>query len=166
MGPILVRRRVLGLNGREFDALKLRTTRLDAERRLARTLERDPTLRTTYLRDGRLPNDPRLTRAGRLLRRYSLDDLPQWLNVLRGEMSFVGPRIFLPDEIERYGPAVPVILSVKPGITGPWQVVRRYGLPYRKRAQLNERYVRDYSLWLDLQILLRTIPLVIRGTGR
>jgi lipopolysaccharide/colanic/teichoic acid biosynthesis glycosyltransferase len=162
-GPILYRRRVLGLNGRPFEAFKLRTMAVDAEARLAQLLERDPRLQQEWERGHKLRHDPRVTSLGRLLRRYSIDELPQWLNVLRGEMSFVGPRMVAVDEAARYGRWRLNLLTVKPGLTGPWQIVGRNSLPYEERVRLSMNYIRNYSLWLDLEILLRTIPVVLHG---
>jgi exopolysaccharide biosynthesis polyprenyl glycosylphosphotransferase len=162
-GPVIHRRRVLGLNGRPFEAFKLRTMAVDAERRLAQVLEQDPVRQAEWERGQKLRNDPRLTRLGPFLRRYSLDELPQWLNVLRGEMSFVGPRMVAVEEAMRYGRWRFNLLTVKPGLTGPWQVMGRNSLPYEERVRLSMNYIRNYSIWLDLRILFRTIPVVLRG---
>jgi lipopolysaccharide/colanic/teichoic acid biosynthesis glycosyltransferase len=162
-GPILYRRRVLGLNGRQFDALKFRTMSVGAESQLADILAGDPLLRAEYERFHKLRLDPRVTRIGKFLRRYSLDELPQWINVLRGEMSFVGPRMVSPEEADRYGQWKLELLAVKPGLTGLWQVMGRGSLPYDERVRLNISYVRNYSVWLDLEILLRTVPTIMRG---
>jgi lipopolysaccharide/colanic/teichoic acid biosynthesis glycosyltransferase len=109
--------------------------------------------------------DPRTTRLGRFLRRTSLDELPQLLNVLRGEMSLVGPRMIAPEETGRYGKWGLNLLTVKPGITGPWQVRGRGELQYEERVRFSMQYIRNYSIWLDLEILLRTVGVVLRGTG-
>jgi lipopolysaccharide/colanic/teichoic acid biosynthesis glycosyltransferase len=162
-GPILSRRRVLGLNGRQFDAWKFRTMNADADAQLDNMLASDPALRVEYERFHKLKLDPRVTQVGRFLRRYSLDELPQWLNVLRGEMSFVGPRMISPAEAHRFGQWRRDLLSVKPGLTGPWQVMGRNGLRYEQRVDLNLHYIRSYSIWLDLAILARTLPVLIQG---
>jgi len=160
-GPVLHRRRVLGISGRPFDAFKFRTMRVSAERRQAD--------RPIGFADRRLrfksKEDPRVTRAGRFLRRTSLDELPQLVNVLRGEMSLVGPRMIAPEEAARYGKWQRNLVTVKPGITGPWQVEGRSDLPYEQRVSLSMHYIRNYTFWLDLRILLRTIFVVLRGRG-
>lgn len=160
-GPILHRRRVLGLGGREFDAFKLRTMYVDGDT----MLDRDPDLRARLARDGKLEEDPRVTRFGRWLRRTSLDELPQLFNVLRGEMSIVGPRMISPAEHEKYGQWDMNLLTVKPGLTGPWQVSGRSDLGYEERVRLDMNYIRNWTIWLDLQILLQTIPAVLKGRG-
>jgi len=160
-GPFLYRRRVLGRGGREFDAFKLRTMRVDADGWLAR----QPQLLAQYQENVKLPDDPRVTRVGRILRKFSIDELPQLINVLRGEMSLVGPRMLHPSELERYGDLGPERLAVKPGITGLWQVSGRQELDYGERVELDRRYLRERSLKLDIEILLQTIPAVLRGRG-
>jgi exopolysaccharide biosynthesis polyprenyl glycosylphosphotransferase len=160
-GPILHRRRVLGRSGKPFDAFKFRTMVVDADR----VLERDPELKAAFEKGYKLKRDPRVTRVGAFLRRTSLDELPQLLNVLRGEMSLVGPRMIAPDEAARYGKWQLNLLTVKPGITGPWQVRGRSDIAYDERIRLSMHYIRNYSIWLDLEILLRTLPAVVHGTG-
>jgi exopolysaccharide biosynthesis polyprenyl glycosylphosphotransferase len=160
-GPAFHRRRVLGVSGKPFHALKFRTMIVDADDVLAR----DATLRTAFDAGYKLKDDPRITRVGRLLRKTSLDELPQLVNVLRGEMSLVGPRMIAPDEAPRYGKWQLNLLTVKPGITGPWQVEGRGDLPYDQRVRLSMQYIRNHSVWLDLAILLRTVLVVLRGRG-
>jgi lipopolysaccharide/colanic/teichoic acid biosynthesis glycosyltransferase len=160
-GPLLYRRRVLGRGGREFGAFKLRTMRVDADGWLAR----QPQLLAQYQQNVKLQDDPRVTRVGRILRKFSIDELPQLINVLRGEMSLVGPRMLHPWELERYGDLGPERLAVKPGITGLWQVSGRQELDYAERIELDRRYLRERSLKLDIEILLQTIPAVLRGRG-
>jgi exopolysaccharide biosynthesis polyprenyl glycosylphosphotransferase len=160
-GPILHRRRVLGVSGRAFDAFKFRTMVQDADAVLAR----DAGLRAEFEGSYKLKHDPRITRIGQFLRTTSLDELPQLFNVLRGEMSLVGPRMIAPDEAARYGKWQLNLLTVKPGITGPWQVQGRGDLPYDQRVRLSMHYIRNHSVWLDLAILLRTIAIVLRRTG-
>ena len=118
-----------------------------------------------YERTRKLKNDPRVTRLGNWLRRTSLDELPQMLNVLVGHMSLVGPRMIAPAEIELYGKWWLNLLTVKPGLTGPWQVMGRNDLPYDERVRLSMQYIRNHSLWLDLQILYQTIGVVLKGKG-
>jgi len=160
-GPVFHRRRVLGRAGRPFYALKFRSMVVDADRRL----EASPELRRQFDGAYKLKADPRVTRIGRILRRTSLDELPQLINVLRGEMSLVGPRMIAPEEADRYGKWQLNLLTVKPGITGPWQVHGRSDIPYDERVRLSMHYIRNYNIWLDLEILLRTIPTVLGGRG-
>jgi exopolysaccharide biosynthesis polyprenyl glycosylphosphotransferase len=160
-GPVIHRRRVLGVSGVAFDAFKFRTMIEGAERRHALAPIHFPDRRSTF----KSACDPRITRVGRLLRKTSLDELPQLMNVLRGEMSLVGPRMIAPDEQPLYGRWQHNLLTVKPGITGPWQVQGRGDIPYAERVRLSMHYVRNYSLWLDLEILLRTFLVVLRGKG-
>jgi len=160
-GPVFYRFRVLGLGGRPFDAYKFRTMVEDADRHL----REDPGLWQAFQREYKLEGDPRITRVGRWLRRLSLDELPQCLNVLRGEMSLVGPRPFAPYEAERYGPWLERRLSVKPGLTGLWQVSGRHELSYEERVRLDLEYIDRWSLWLDLRILFRTVPAVLSQRG-
>jgi lipopolysaccharide/colanic/teichoic acid biosynthesis glycosyltransferase len=152
---------VLGVSGRQFDAFKFRTMMVNAERR-----RREAPI---SFADRRLrlksKEDPRITRVGRFLRRTSLDELPQLFNVLRGEMSLVGPRMIAPDERVRYGKWQHNLLTVKPGITGPWQVQGRGDIAYEERVRLSMHYVRNYSVWLDLEILARTVIVVLAGRG-
>lgn len=164
-GPIIHRRRVLGVGGRAFDALKFRTMVVDADARLEAMLASDPHLRDEFERERKLKTDPRITNVGRVLRRLSLDELPQLANVLRGQMSLVGPRMIAPEEIRLYGQWWMNLLTVKPGITGPWQVMGRSELPYAERVRLSMKYIRNHTIWLDVQILFQTIFVVLRGTG-
>lgn len=160
-GPLIYRRRVLGLGGVEFDAFKLRTMAPDAESRL----HRDPALLEEYRRNLKLKTDPRVTRVGRWLRRFSIDEIPQLFNIARGQMSLVGPRMLHPSELERFGDLGPEILAVKPGLTGLWQVSGRQDLEFADRLQLDRQYLRERSLLLDLRIILATVPAVLRGRG-
>lgn len=160
-GPVLHRRRVLGLDGHEFDAFKFRTMVADADAVLAR----EPALQQAYRNNMKLHDDPRTTTFGRWLRRASLDELPQLYNVLWGEMSLVGPRMIAPDERSLYGEAIVKRLSVKPGITGLWQVSGRQDLSYSERVRLDLEYVDRWSLWLDAVIIARTIPAVLSMRG-
>jgi exopolysaccharide biosynthesis polyprenyl glycosylphosphotransferase len=161
-GPIIFRRRVLGVGGASFDAFKFRTMYIDGDARL----EAAGGLAAQLERDGKLKYDPRITRLGRFLRRFSLDELPQLLNVLRGEMSLVGPRMITASEAVKYGRHRANLLTVKPGITGLWQVSGRSDLDYEERIRLDMHYIRNYSVWLDLYILLVQTPgAVLSGRG-
>ncbi|MHB1416957.1 MAG: sugar transferase [Chloroflexota bacterium] len=160
-GPLFHRRRVLGRGGKHFNALKFRTMVTDADALLAA----DESLRKAFEEGYKLRVDPRVTTLGRILRRTSLDEIPQLFNVLRGEMSLVGPRMIAPEEAFRYGKWRLNLLTVKPGITGPWQVHGRSDIPYEERVRLSMQYIRNYSIWLDLEILLRTVRVVWHAEG-
>jgi exopolysaccharide biosynthesis polyprenyl glycosylphosphotransferase len=160
-GPVFYRRRVVGVSGKFFDALKFRTMYVDADERLARDAE----LRNEFEQNYKLKNDPRVTPVGRLLRRASLDELPQLFNVLRGQMSLVGPRMITSEERARYGKWRMNLSTVKPGITGLWQVSGRSDVSYEDRVKLDMHYIRNYSIWLDLHLLWQTVPAVLKGHG-
>lgn len=161
-GPVLFRQQRVGLRGEEFTVLKFRTMVVDAERR-RKDLEH-----LNEASDGllfKMRNDPRITRVGAVLRRYSLDELPQLINVMRGDMSLVGPRPPLPSEVRQYGADVARRLLVKPGLTGLWQISGRSDLAWEEAVRLDLRYVENWSLAMDLQILWRTAFVVVRGSG-
>ena len=160
-GPVLFRHRRLGHKGTEFDCLKFRTMVTDAGEVLTRHLQANPEARDEWVATRKLKNDPRVTRLGRLLRKSSLDELPQLINVLRGEMSFVGPRPIVQEELARYETAAREYLMARPGITGLWQVSGRNAVSYERRVALDASYVRNWSMFLDLIILLKTIPAVL-----
>jgi lipopolysaccharide/colanic/teichoic acid biosynthesis glycosyltransferase len=160
-GPILHRRRVVGRHGVEFDAFKFRTMVTDADA----ILRTQPALLEQFAANMKLRADPRLTTIGAVLRRMSLDELPQLVNVGRGEMSLVGPRMIAPDEMPKFGDALGTRLAVKPGITGLWQVSGRQELGYDDRVRLDLHYIENWSLWLDMAILARTIPAVLSMRG-
>ena len=165
-GTVFYSQRRIGRGYRGFGCLKFRTMRKDADRVLAAILAADPELRAEFERDHKLRNDPRITPLGRFLRRSSLDELPQFINVLRGQMSVVGPRPIVWDELPRYGAAMDEVLSVRPGLTGLWQVSGRNNLTYEQRVRLDLHYVRQRSFWLDLRIILRTIGVVLLPMDR
>jgi exopolysaccharide biosynthesis polyprenyl glycosylphosphotransferase len=160
-GPIIHRRRVVGLNGRVFDAYKFRTMIVDADT----YLENHPELKREWEETGKIRNDPRVTRVGKWLRRTSLDELPQLVNVLKGQMSLVGPRMITPAELARFGRWQHNLLTVKPGLTGLWQVSGRADLSYEERVRLDMYYIRNYTIWLDLRLLLHTVRVVLQGKG-
>ncbi|MCX6841431.1 MAG: exopolysaccharide biosynthesis polyprenyl glycosylphosphotransferase [candidate division WOR-3 bacterium] len=164
-GPILFRQKRIGRDRKLFDCLKFRTMYCDAEQRLADMLAGDEQVRAEWLKYARITNDPRVTPIGRLLRRLSLDELPQLWNVLRGEMALVGPRPYLPVESDRIGESLDTIVRVRPGMTGLWQVSGRTSLPFKERLTLDEYYIRNWSLWMDFSIALRTLRAVVSGRG-
>lgn len=164
-GPVLYRQRRLGMNGQPFDVFKFRTMRQDADAVLAGYLEENPDLREEWEKDRKLRHDPRITRIGRFLRKSSLDELPQLLNVLRGEMSLVGPRPIVESEVVRYGDVYADYCRVRPGITGLWQVSGRNNTTYEERVNLDRYYVTNWCIWMDLWILARTFPVVMTGYG-
>lgn len=164
-GPVLFRHRRIGQGGQGFACLKFRTMVIDADAQLAALFERDPAARAEWLRCHKLRCDPRVTRVGRWLRRTSLDELPQLLNVLGGSMSLVGPRPIVESEIARYGRHFVRYCALRPGITGLWQVSRGSGTSYRRRVACDIAYTRSRSLWLYLQIMARTVPTVLTGRG-
>jgi len=164
-GAIIFRHRRVGRDGKSFECLKFRSMVPDADRVLRELLERQPDLRSEWLRDHKLRDDPRITGVGRFLRRTSLDELPQLWNVIRGEMSLVGPRPVIREELLRYGRCAPIYLSATPGITGLWQVTGRNDTDYRRRVAMDVYYVRKQSTLLDLYILLKTTQVVLGGDG-
>jgi undecaprenyl-phosphate galactose phosphotransferase len=164
-GPIIYAHRRIGRDGKMFNCFKFRTMVPDADKVLYDVLERSPELKAEWLRDHKLRDDPRVTRIGAFLRRTSLDELPQLWNVLRGEMSMVGPRPIVKEELLRYGRSAPVYLSAKPGVTGLWQVSGRNNTDYRRRVAIDVYYVRNRSTLLDLYILIRTVRVVMGGRG-
>lgn len=160
-GPVFFRQSRVGRDGHDFRMLKFRSMRVDAEKQLA-------ALRATNEGSGplfKLKHDPRVTRVGRVLRKYSLDEVPQFWNVLRGDMSVVGPRPPLPDEVSMYDTAVSRRLYIKPGITGPWQVGGRSDLSWDESVRLDLRYVENWSVFEDLQIMWRTVKVMVSPEG-
>lgn len=159
-GPAFHRRRVVGRGG-EFDAFKLRTMRLDADA----WLRARPELQREFSQNFKLRNDPRVTPLGRWLRRTSLDELPQFWNVVRGEMSLVGPRIISPEELPYFGEHRGIFDRVRPGVTGYWQIYARQRVSYQERVAMELAYVSSWSMLRDLQLLLLTPLRVISGGG-
>ena len=155
----------IGRNGQKFRCLKFRTMVTDAEARLQRLLREDPEAAAEWAADYKLRNDPRVTRLGLFLRKSSLDELPQLWNVIRGDMSLVGPRPVTEPEIALYGKDATAYYSVRPGITGLWQVSGRNEVSFQERVDLDREYTQELSLWQDLRILVRTVTVVLRVTG-
>lgn len=161
--PILFPQRRLGFGGRRFACYKFRTMVRDAEATLRLHLDNNPDAAREWGARQKLENDPRITAVGRILRRSSIDELPQLFSVLRGRMSCVGPRPIVDDEIPRYGDYWPDYMKARPGLTGIWQVSGRNRLSYERRVALDRYYVRRWSIWLDVWILIKTIPAVLRS---
>ena len=164
-GPVIFKHRRIGKNGKEFDCYKFRSMCVDAKEKLEQLLKTDPKAKAEWEKDFKLKNDPRITKSGAFLRKTSLDELPQIFNVLKGEMSLVGPRPIIRDEMVRYGEYINDYLMVKPGITGMWQVSGRSDTDYKQRVQLDSWYVRNWSVWLDLMLLWRTGKIVLQCKG-
>jgi exopolysaccharide production protein ExoY len=157
-GPALFRHKRVGFNGKYFDCLKFRTMVTDAPERLRQLLDSDPVAAAEWAANRKLRNDPRVTAIGDILRRSSLDELPQLFNVLRGDMSIVGPRPVTSEELEKYSGAIDAYLSCRPGITGLWQVSGRSTTTYSKRVACDAFYAREWSMALDAKIVIVTIP--------
>lgn len=160
-GPILHKRRVMGINGKQFDALKFRTMHVNGNE----IMDQHPELKAELSKTHKLKYDPRVTRIGAFLRKFSLDELPQLFNVLKRDMSLVGPRMISPEEVAMYKQFDMNLLTVHPGITGLWQVSGRSDISYDERVRLDMYYIRNWSIWLDLQLLFQTIPVVLKGRG-
>lgn len=155
----------IGRNGRPFQCLKFRSMRMDADKVLQELLARDTGARAEWEKDFKLKNDPRITPVGRFLRKTSLDELPQLINVIKGEMSLVGPRPVVSAELERYGDYARLYLQVLPGITGLWQVSGRNDTSYNERVSLDAWYVQNWSIWYDIAVLFKTINVVLNQRG-
>jgi Undecaprenyl-phosphate galactose phosphotransferase WbaP len=164
-GPIFYGQTRIGQNGQRFKAWKFRSMVVNADQVLKDYLAAHPEMKEDWLQNQKLRSDPRVTRVGRFLRQTSLDELPQLWNILRGEMSLVGPRPIIDEEVERYGDKFGLYTKVTPGLTGLWQVSGRNNLSYEERVNLDAYYVRNWSVWLDVYILIRTIWVVISGEG-
>jgi len=164
-GPVFYSQTRCGRGGRPFVAWKFRSMYANASEILEQYLDSDPSLREEWRRCRKLRRDPRITPLGRLLRRTSLDELPQLWNIALGQMSFVGPRPIVSEEISRYGDGFALYAKVTPGLSGMWQVSGRNNLSYEQRVTLDLYYVRNWSVWLDLHILARTIGVVVLGDG-
>ena len=155
-GPVIFKHRRIGKNGKEFNCYKFRSMCIDAKEKLEQLLKTNPEAKAEWEKDFKLKNDPRITKSGAFLRKTSLDELPQIFNVLKGEMSLVGPRPIIRDEMIRYGEYIEDYLMVKPGITGMWQVSGRSDIDYAERVLLDSWYTRNWSVWLDAMLLWRT----------
>jgi lipopolysaccharide/colanic/teichoic acid biosynthesis glycosyltransferase len=164
-GPAIFYQARIGRGGRQFQMLKFRTMYMGSGWDFIQHLENNSIQKVSYDRFQKLVNDPRLTPLGRFLRRFSLDELPQLWNVLRGEMSLVGPRPFLPEQLDFYGPTYAKYVLARPGMTGLWQVSGRNLLSFAERVRLDEIYLYSWSLKLDICILWRTVGVVLHQDG-
>jgi exopolysaccharide production protein ExoY len=164
-GPLFYGHERIGQGGRRFRCLKFRSMRVDGDRILAEHLRASPAAAREWAETRKLVDDPRVTRLGQMLRKTSIDELPQLINVLRGEMSIVGPRPVVEEELDRYGPWVDYYLRARPGLTGAWQVSGRSDTNYRRRVELDCRYVEGWSIWRDLKIIILTVPVVLGRRG-
>lgn len=166
-GPVFYRHRRVTAAGKDFNCLKFRTMRVGADKELERILEEDEKLRKEWEQSYKLKNDPRVTLVGKFLRRTSLDEFPQFINVIRGDMSVVGARPIVNNELNGfYKDSAGRYCSMKPGITGPWQVGRRSNVDdYQERVQMDDWYILNYSLWTDIKIIIKTVFCMIKGNG-
>ncbi len=160
-GPIFYTQERVGKNFKHFKCIKFRTMVVDADKVLAKMLAENPEMRREFEENFKLKNDPRVTPIGRFLRVTSLDEFPQFWNVLKGDMSVVGPRPLVPEELHKYGNKIYKVLTIKPGITGLWQVSGRNDLPYPQRVLIDVYYVNHYNWLLDLWIIIKTIGVIL-----
>ena len=164
-GGVLYGQTRIGRGGRRFKALKFRTMVLDADQLLQRYLDESPELKAEWAATHKLKRDPRVTRVGALLRKLSLDEMPQFWNILIGDMSLIGPRPIVDAEIEKYGKCFELYIQARPGLTGLWQVSGRSDTSYKQRVELDEYYLLNRTIKLDLQILLKTVYVVLGRKG-
>ncbi len=165
-GPLFYRHARVGRDGELFDCLKIRTMVMGSEQILQELLDADPKARAEWNETFKLRDDPRITRIGRVLRKTSLDELPQIINVLKGDMSIVGPRPITQDELDLYGDLQKYYIQARPGLTGPWQVTGRRENDFKSRAALDADYVKNVSFLSDMYYLLATVPEMIFCRGR
>ncbi|MCW6509042.1 sugar transferase [Lichenifustis flavocetrariae] len=163
--PVLIRHRRIGRKGKDFPCFKFRTMVRDADKVLQGVLEQNPAMRAEWESRRKLQNDPRITSFGRVLRETSVDEIPQLFNVLLGDMSLVGPRPIVQDEVAFYGPKIAHYHRVRPGLTGAWQVGGRSDVSFSKRVELDTAYVMSWSFKADIRILIKTIPVVLNRKG-
>ena len=164
-GPLIYRHVRIGFGGKRFNCLKFRTMVVNSQERLNNLLASDDEARQEWERDRKLKNDPRITPLGKLLRRSSIDELPQLFNVLKGEMSLVGPRPVVLEELERYGGHAALYLTARPGLTGLWQTSGRNDVSYESRVALDVQYLCNWSMAVDLLILFKTVFVVLKQRG-
>ena len=164
-GPIFYAHKRVGKNGKEIKCLKFRSMCINSQEMLEEILATDPVRRAEWEKDRKFLDDPRVTKFGKILRKTSLDELPQLINVLLGQMSLVGPRPVTEPELVKYGQYKDYVLSVVPGLTGMWQVSGRSDTGYEERISFDTYYIQNWSIWLDIWILIKTVWVVLRGRG-
>ena len=164
-GPVFYGHKRVGKNGKEFKCWKFRSMCIDADKKLEEILANDPVMRAEWEKDRKFTNDPRVTKFGKFLRKTSLDELPQLINILIGQMSFVGPRPVTEPELKKYGKYRDFVLSVSPGLSGMWQTSGRSDTEYEERISLDSYYIQNWSIWLDIWILIKTVYVVLKGRG-
>jgi exopolysaccharide production protein ExoY len=164
-GPILYRHRRVGRNGKAFDCLKFRTMVVDADAILHRHLSTNCEAAREWKENHKLRSDPRITPLGAVLRKTSLDELPQLFNILKGDMSFVGPRPIVVAEVAKYGEFITHYMCARPGLTGPWQVGGRNDVDYARRVALDSQYVENWSFWRDVAIITKTVRVIVTSRG-
>ncbi|WP_407429157.1 undecaprenyl-phosphate galactose phosphotransferase WbaP [Treponema sp.] len=164
-GPVFYGHKRSGKNGKEFKCWKFRSMVIDADKQLEKILAENPEMRAEWEKDRKFTNDPRVTKIGKILRKTSIDELPQFFNVLTGEMSFIGPRPVTEPELVKYGNKAEFILSVQPGLSGMWQISGRSDTGYEERVTLDSYYIQNWSVWLDIWIIIKTVYVVLRGKG-
>ncbi len=164
-GPIFYGHKRVGKNGKEFKCWKFRSMCIDADKKLEEILATNPQMRAEWEKDRKFTNDPRVTKIGKILRKTSIDEIPQFFNILVGEMSFVGPRPVTKPELEKYGKKSDFILTVQPGLSGFWQISGRSDTGYEERITLDSYYIHNWSVWLDIWIIIKTVYVVIKGKG-
>jgi len=164
-GPIFYGHKRIGKNGKEFKCWKFRSMVIDADKQLEKILAENPEMRAEWEKDRKFTNDPRVTKIGKILRKTSIDEIPQFFNILTGEMSFIGPRPVTEPELAKYGKKSDFILSVQPGLSGMWQISGRSDTGYEERVTLDSYYIQNWSVWLDIWIIIKTVYVVLRGKG-
>ena len=164
-GGVFYKQTRIGLDGRRFKAIKFRTMVMNAEHILQQYLDDSPELKAEWLATHKLKRDPRITRVGAILRKLSLDEMPQFWNIIVGDMGLIGPRPIVDEEVEKYGKCFELYKQARPGLTGLWQVSGRSDTSYKRRVELDEYYLLNRSIKLDLQILIRTVYVVLGRKG-
>lgn len=164
-GPVFYRHRRIGMNAKPFSCVKFRTMAINGDDLLRRHLDASPTAAREWAQTRKLKEDPRITGVGAVLRRMSIDELPQVINIVRGEMSVVGPRPIVTDEVSKYGKDAEYYFRARPGLTGAWQVSGRNDVSYSQRVALDRDYVQNWNLWRDIVIIAKTVPAVVSAKG-
>lgn len=164
-GPLFYSSKRIGKNGKYFNIYKFRSMCIDADKKLNDILESDENIKNEWIKNQKIQNDPRVTKVGNFIRKTSLDEFPQFINVLIGNMSLIGPRPVVDGEIEKFGLLKDTVLSMKPGITGNWAANGRSSTTYNERVFMEAMYVQNFSIWFDIKILFKTIPSVFNKIG-